>query len=1107
MRSRPAPRIRPLPLRALLAFPPVLLGGWLALRLGPGGVRGAALLLVQLAALVAAAQVLAAAARRPLRAWARDLVAQAACLAGYAAWVALLVAWPLAAVQRAPSLGASLLLSLALCFAVASLWWAWPWAGVLVIGGEQPSAPARRRAHALAAAAQAWPAHYMLPVALGQLGGSFSLLLLAGFLPAPMRLLASPLADVVVLLAWPLLALLIIWRCRAAARLEPETAARHAPVRAPGGAAAFNLDSAEVWPGRREDALLAAARSGDTERALALLAADADPNTCPGAGDADRRSVLALAALLPDTRLLRALIAHGASVHGSGEELAPLLLAVRDGHHHHGDAVLALLANGARVEVTDAEGNTALHYAALRNDVEVAAMLVDAAAPVNASNRAGYTPLALACRAGHEAMAGWLLQHGAQADVAAGVPALVAAADAAEDAPAIVELLCGHRARVDAVDVLGRSALMHAALAGHAGAVRALLAARARVDQVDAHGTTALMEAARAGSNAVLAVLAEAGPEVGRRDRHGRDALVLACQSQRANADTVRVLLDLGADPRRPGGDGRSALEHAAGAGRWDLVALLDPETPLPAAHQGDVRPEAGADSPAHLLDALRFGHWASVSGFAALVPTWAQAERAAIFLDLAGAEHAAARAWLFAHGLQADACLDDQRRLTTAVIDALPAAIPALLDLLDRGQSLAGRGLLARALGRLGEIDDPELMRRLLAAGGDLFGADAAGLTPLHHAAAQGRLGLLQTLLAAGCNPNARDHGGQTPLHHALKQAEAAALPLFHALIRHGADPEAADSNGETPLGRAIDTGQEESVHWLRWRLWPLPGRALRDADLPAAASAGDVASITRLLTLGFAVDARDARGASALVQAAGRGHEDVVRALLDAGADLSQPTPAGATPLTAAVTARRLPVLKLLLARGAPLEQRLPGGGTALLVGAALGHAETVVQLLAVGADVAARDHKGRTALHAAAQFCFSSNDSLAGRRLLDVLLAHGADATALDASGASALLFLLGALAPAGASGNATHLGALLPVLLAAGAPVTAADERGVTPLHACAMHALLGPAKALLAAGADRGACDAFGRTPAAVAELLGFVDLARELGPAARGGSA
>jgi hypothetical protein len=46
----------------------------------------------------------------------------------------------------------------------------------------------------------------------------------------------------------------------------------------------------------------------------------------------------------------------------------------------------------------------------------------------------------------------------------------------------------------------------------------------------------------------------------------------------------------------------------------------------------------------------------------------------------------------------------------------------------------------------------------------------------------------------------------------------------------------------------------------------------------------------------------------------------------------------------------------------------------------------------------------------------------------------------------------------------------------------------------------MHALFQPARVLLSRGASRNSTDAFGRTPADVARLLGLVDMALEIAP-------
>ena len=1078
-------------------------------------------------------------ARTVLRRGAAHLV----MFTGYAVIVFALVAWPMLSLSQSHSLSATLALVATLVLALAVLWRPWPAFGLVFVWDD--AYPARHDGSWIFTATlrslmfgrhlareERFFSHF-LPAALALLvltWGAIALSGLYGMLPSEIRTAALALYGVLLL---PLGCLIVANRtlrtllCAQHDRHRQRAALADAPAAAKPAApvAAAPLSEQERTAGTPEQAaaLLAATRDGDIERALALVEVGADPATAPPAGDRDQRPVLMLAALLPDTRLLRALIAKRADVNRATGGLTPLLAATRDSWHGRSEAVMTLLANGANPLAADGEGRTALHGAVLSEEPMVAAMLLDAGAPINALDQAGASPLAVACRAANWPLAKFLLERGAKPALANGEPALVAAAGIADDDPAGVKLLLKHRAAVNAVDARRRSALIAAAAEGHEQIARALCAAGADATLADHHGSTALMEAARAGAVGIVQRLAEAQPDARARDSHGRDALTLACQSPRAHADTVRALLALGAEPKAPGSDGRSALDHAAAAGRWDLVALLDPETPLPAS-LGQAALSSGADTPAHLLDALRFGHWAIVSGFAARVREWPQAQLAQLYLDLAQPGQSQARRWLLDHGLDPEARLaaqqpDDEhgdelvaeadaerpttpalpplgRRLFDALLLQLPASTEAVEDLLQAGATPAGAGLLAQALQRLGgSAQGAALPLALLERGADPFGPDARERTPLQLAAVNGQHELLQALLTRGCNPNSRDRDGRTPLFAALEHGEAA-LPLVRALIAHGADAEAADANGETPLGLALEHPAIE--RWLDWGAWPRPRRPLRADDLPAAAQAGALTAVQRLLELGFAVDTVDARGASALLHACGAGHRELAACLLDAGADPALATANGITPLAAAVAGGRESTVALLLERKAEVDQRLPNQSTALMVAAAMGRAELAEVLLAAGADVDAVDARGHSALHAAAQYGFEHNDSLRARRLLDVLLRRGATVNHADGEGKTALLLLLGAQLRPGSECDATHLGALVPVLLEAGADVAHADQRGVTALHACAMHALLPPARVLLSRGADRAAADAFGRTAADVARQLGYVDIAHEL---------
>ena len=145
------------------------------------------------------------------------------------------------------------------------------------------------------------------------------------------------------------------------------------------------------------------------------------------------------------------------------------------------EAVRELLRNGADVNTAQSDGMTALHWAATRDDVEIARTLIYAGATVRATTRlGGYTALHLAARAGSAGAAERILEAGADPNVftTTGVTAMHFAADA--DAAAVVTLLAAHGAEADARDTFSeRTPLMFAAVRGADAALGALLEAGA----------------------------------------------------------------------------------------------------------------------------------------------------------------------------------------------------------------------------------------------------------------------------------------------------------------------------------------------------------------------------------------------------------------------------------------------------------------------------------------------------------------------------------------------------------------------------------------------------------------------------------------------------
>ncbi len=147
------------------------------------------------------------------------------------------------------------------------------------------------------------------------------------------------------------------------------------------------------------------------------------------------------------------------------------------------DAVRALLKDGADVNTALGDGMTALHYAAIRHDVELAKMLLYAGANVKATTRiGGYSPLLVAARDGDVAMIGTLLDGGADANASTtnGTTALMFASAAGRvDA---VKTLIAHGAKVNAMEpVKGETALTFAAANGRTDVIRELTAPGADV--------------------------------------------------------------------------------------------------------------------------------------------------------------------------------------------------------------------------------------------------------------------------------------------------------------------------------------------------------------------------------------------------------------------------------------------------------------------------------------------------------------------------------------------------------------------------------------------------------------------------------------------------
>ncbi len=89
----------------------------------------------------------------------------------------------------------------------------------------------------------------------------------------------------------------------------------------------------------------------------------------------------------------------------------------------------------------------------------------------------------------------------------------------------------------------------------------------------------------------------------------------------------------------------------------------------------------------------------------------------------------------------------------------------------------------------------------------------DAIYATPLHHAAYNNDVEVVEELLSTGSDVNALDFNERTPLHRAAMESDPAIAKM---LIDAGADVNRTDIWGKTPLSYAKDWGDKETINLL---------------------------------------------------------------------------------------------------------------------------------------------------------------------------------------------------------------------------------------------------------------------------------------------------
>ncbi len=433
--------------------------------------------------------------------------------------------------------------------------------------------------------------------------------------------------------------------------------------------------------------------------------------------------------------------------------------------NHDKDAVRALLKEHVDVNAPEADGTTALHWAAHANDIESVQLLLKAGANAKTANRYGVTPLSEAATHGSAALVEALLKAGADVNTLTtekGETVLMTAARAGNvDA---VRVLLEHGADANAKENFrGQTALMWAAAENHPEVIKLLLAhgadpkvrssdrdttppklmAGTPAAPISRGGLTALIFAARQGGIESAKTLIDAGADINQGDADANTPLLIAILN---NHDELSLMLiDKGADVNAVNKDGRSPIFAAVDAHDVDWSD----------------RPLVKETDKVSSLDVIK--------------------------------------------------ALIDHKANVNAQLTSVSIIKKAAQDSADRTLAVG-----ATAFMRAARSGDVEVMKLLLDHGADPKLANKDGVTALSVAAGMGytdanrgtepqALEAVKLCVSLGLDVNAPTDKGETPMHGAARRG---ANSIIQYLYDNGAKINPANKTGLTPYDLAMGKG-----------------------------------------------------------------------------------------------------------------------------------------------------------------------------------------------------------------------------------------------------------------------------------------------------------